>query len=230
MRALRLFGLLVLLGGFTAAQAQGAAIVKTLHRLGDGTAALPRTAAHHWRAAVIVTATTAALIAFADQPASARIDSPSLERWSNNWSNRGLVWVEPALILGLTSFEAKCLFCSATGHMALVTLSAEAYATASVQTLKLASGRERPYLAGDGDGGFNESGSSFPSGHATGAFTMASVFTHEFPHSTWAGWAAYGSAAGVSGLRFTAKRHFPSDLLAGATLGWLTGRCAVTCN
>lgn len=229
MRRLRLLGILVLLGGLTAAQAQGAVIGNTLHRLAGGTIALPRTVVHHWRATLIVAATTGALIAFADEPASRQIDSPSLQRWSNDWSNRGLIWVEPALILGLTSFEAKCLFCQPTGHMALVTLSAEAYAIASVQTLKLATGRERPYLAGDGDGGFNESGSSFPSGHATGAFTMASVFTHEFPDSSWAGWVAYGSAAGVSGLRFTAKRHFPSDLLAGATLGWLTGRCAVTC-
>ncbi|HEY7837725.1 MAG TPA: phosphatase PAP2 family protein [Terriglobales bacterium] len=226
--SLLLLGLVA--GLATGAQAQWAPVGVTLRRLAGGTAALPAAALHHWRATLLFAVSTGALIAWGDAPASGRIQSPSLERSSNTWSNRGLLYIEPAVVITATAIESRCLFCPAMGHMALVTLSAEAYATASVQTLKFAARRERPGTLDDADGGFNESGSSFPSGHAVGAFTMASVLAHQYPNSTWADWTAYTVAGGVTAARFTAKEHFPSDLLVGSMLGFFTGRCALQCR
>lgn len=36
-------------------------------------------------------------------------------------------------------------------------------------------------------------------------------------------WSAYGWATGVSLVRLARKRHFPSDTLVGATVGYITG-------
>lgn len=229
-RVLAFLLFLLVLSWTTAAQAQWPVVGATLARLADGTAAIPAAALHHWRASLAIAASTAALIALADAPASRQINSLPLQRSSQTWSNRGLLFIEPGVVIAATGIEARCLFCPPMLHMALITLSAEAYTTASVQVLKLAAGRERPFTPGDADGGFNESGSSFPSGHADGAFTMASVLAHAYPEATWADWTGYAVAGGVSAARFTAKQHFPSDLLAGAMLGFLTGRCALQCQ
>jgi membrane-associated phospholipid phosphatase len=36
-------------------------------------------------------------------------------------------------------------------------------------------------------------------------------------------WGAYALATGVSLSRYPAKKHFTSDILVGATLGYVTG-------
>ncbi len=42
-------------------------------------------------------------------------------------------------------------------------------------------------------------------------------------HNHWLKWSAYALATGVSLSRYPAKKHFPSDILMGATLGYVTG-------
>lgn len=210
-----------------AASSPWAIIGRTTGRLWLATRELPRAAITHWRVTVPAAAGTAALIAFGDRRLSDHVDSPSLERNSRNWSDRGLLYIEPAFVLTAAAVEDHCLFCPETGRFALVGLTAEAYNTAAVQAIKFASGRERPYMAGDGDGGFNEGGRSFPSGHAAGAFTMAALLAQHDPHATWFNRGAWLLAGGVSGLRFTAKEHFPSDILVGAALGTYLGTLSV---
>ncbi len=82
--------------------------------------------------------------------------------------------------------------------------------------------RQRPYQ-GNGHGNFFSGGSSFPSMHSTIAWSVASVWAHEYP-----GWlsqmAAYGMASAVTLTRVTAKQHFPSDVVIGSLLGWYFGR------
>jgi membrane-associated phospholipid phosphatase len=82
--------------------------------------------------------------------------------------------------------------------------------------------RQRPYL-GNKHGNFFAGGSSFPSEHSAIAWSVASVWAHEYP-----GWfsqmAAYALASTVTITRVTAKQHFPSDAIIGSALGWYFGR------
>jgi hypothetical protein len=87
--------------------------------------------------------------------------------------------------------------------------------------LKYAIGRARP-LTDNYRGRFGVGGDSFPSGHATLAWSMASVIAHEYPGPLTSLF-AYGLASAVSASRITAKQHFPSDVLVGSAIGWLEG-------
>jgi membrane-associated phospholipid phosphatase len=95
-------------------------------------------------------------------------------------------------------------------------------ATAVTYAFKEVTQRQRPYQD-DGNGHFFTGGSSFPSEHATIAWSIASVWAHEYP-----GWfsqaAAYGLASTISITRVTARQHFPSDVLIGSALGWYFAR------
>ncbi len=91
---------------------------------------------------------------------------------------------------------------------------------AAVEAIKYASGRERPYLD-NANGKFFKSGSSFPSEHSAAAWAIAGVVSHEYP-SPFMRFLSYGLAGLVSASRVNAKQHFPSDVLVGAAIGYLT--------
>ncbi|HEY8055408.1 MAG TPA: hypothetical protein VIE13_05805, partial [Terriglobales bacterium] len=92
-----------------AASSPWAIIGSTTGRLWHATRALPRAAITHWRVTVPAAAGTAALIAFGDRRLSDQVDSPSLERNSRNWSDRGLLYIEPAFVLTAAAVEDHCL-------------------------------------------------------------------------------------------------------------------------
>jgi membrane-associated phospholipid phosphatase len=62
------------------------------------------------------------------------------------------------------------------------------------------------------------SNSSFPSGHAAGAFTVATIFAdrYQFPSPVF-----YGGASIVALSRIYLGRHFPSDAVMGAIVGYI---------
>lgn len=95
-------------------------------------------------------------------------------------------------------------------------------ATAVAYAFKEITQRQRPNQ-GNGHGNFFGGGTSFPSEHAAIAWSVASVWAHEYP-----GWfsqtAAYGLASAVTITRVTAKQHFPSDAIIGSALGWYLAR------
>jgi Capsule assembly protein Wzi/PAP2 superfamily len=90
------------------------------------------------------------------------------------------------------------------------------------EALKYATRRERPYLD-NANGDFWHGGDSFPSEHATAAWSIAGVIAHEYP-GPLPTIAAYGLAAGISVARIEARQHFPSDVLVGSAIGWLVAQ------
>jgi membrane-associated phospholipid phosphatase len=66
---------------------------------------------------------------------------------------------------------------------------------------------------------------SFPSGHASFAFTGASVVGHYYGAA--GGIPAYALAVFIAGSRLPANKHYLSDVVAGSTLGFVVGRTVV---
>jgi len=63
--------------------------------------------------------------------------------------------------------------------------------------------------------------SSFPSGHATSAFTAATLLAGGPATPLW-----YGLAASVAASRVYTRMHHTSDIVAGAALGVALGTIA----
>jgi len=61
---------------------------------------------------------------------------------------------------------------------------------------------------------------SFPSGHATFAFTMATIVGHEYRELRIP---LYAAALAAAFSRVYLGRHYPSDVMAGAVIGTLAG-------
>jgi len=62
---------------------------------------------------------------------------------------------------------------------------------------------------------------SFPSGHATAAFTVATMQSHFHPEQAlfW-----YAGATVIAASRVSCGRHYVQDVVAGAALGYYTAR------
>src|SRR6185503_5135005 len=77
-----------------------------------------------------------------------------------------------------------------------------------VRGLKIASQRQRPPVD-DSSGEFFDGGSSFPSGHAVNAWSVATVIAQEYgQHRPLVQIGLYGAATAVSLSRFTGRNHF----------------------
>ncbi len=73
------------------------------------------------------------------------------------------------------------------------------------------------------------SDASFPSGHVTQAFAVASVIADHYD-SWWVKAVSYGTASIVGYARMEQNAHFASDVLAGALIGTFVGRSIVSFN
>ncbi len=109
-------------------------------------------------------------------------------------------------------------------------LGAEAIAHSQIVTvvLKSVTQRERPLdFDANRSGGlaFGKGGDSFPSGHASGSFALATVFAYEYGHEhRWVPYASFGLATVVAASRLSAQKHWASDVFVGGTVGFLIGR------
>jgi membrane-associated phospholipid phosphatase len=117
-------------------------------------------------------------------------------------------------------------------------LAGEAYADSAVVDLvmKAITRRKRPSDVPPG-GSFDDTffsggkspfkGSSFPSGHAAGVFSVATVVATRYQRKRWVPWVAYGFATVITFSRITSSAHFPSDAFLGSALGYVIARYEV---
>ncbi len=114
-----------------------------------------------------------------------------------------------------------------TGRMVVEGLLSSAIATYS---LRFITGRSRPFT-GDGPGRFGWFGTShahqsFPSGHTTAAFALSTVLAERIG-TTWSRIGFYSVATWTAVSRVKNDRHWGSDVVLGAAIGFSAGLAAV---
>jgi len=112
--------------------------------------------------------------------------------------------------LDLVGVKAKHNFRDRT----FVTIASHLFMSGSVRVVKIASGVKRP------DGNNRH---SFPSGHTATAFTGAHILFREYREvSPWIGISGYAVATTVGVMRILNRKHWVSDVVAGAGVGILS--------
>jgi len=136
-------------------------------------------------------------------------------------TNSLAIW---ALALGISRFAANRERWQMVSRSALFIFAGVAIPGIIAMTFKGLIGRARPYLhETEGPRGFDPFAfepvySSFPSGHTTTAFAMATVVTFVFPK---AGFVAFPLAILAGFSRSVLGAHYLADVIMGATLGTL---------
>lgn len=135
-------------------------------------------------------------------------------------------YILPAL--GLTWLGGYAFASPKTQDTALLSLKSFLLANGVTYSLKILTQRERPF-AGKGKGfftgsGFTEKDKSFPSGHTTVVWSLAPILAEQYKQVRWVPPTAYSIAVLTSLARIHNHRHWPSDVLAGAAIGYLTSQ------
>jgi membrane-associated phospholipid phosphatase len=188
---------------------------------------------HHWAPTIAITGITAGLIV-ADPHAMPYFQSHSGQLddlndvFDSSITSAEVIFV-PAALLG-AGYARHDPY-----QVSTALLAGEAYADSAVVDLaiKAVTRRKRPsdVLPGQsyGDTFFSGGsspfkGSSFPSGHAAGVFSVATVIASRYHNHRWVPWVTYGFATVISFSRVTTRSHFPSDVFLGAALGYTITR------
>jgi membrane-associated phospholipid phosphatase len=102
----------------------------------------------------------------------------------------------------------------------------------TVELIKVLVRRSRPYstVAGMRVVGDKAGGTSFPSGHTSQSFFMASLMSHYFHVGIWIAALLYVVALIVGITRMYVGMHYPRDVLGGAILGTAWGLFGVIIN
>ena len=101
-----------------------------------------------------------------------------------------------------------------------------------VEFIKIIFRRSRPYnkLKDIRVVGSRARGNSFPSGHTSQSFFLATLLIHHFHVNVFLWWTIYLIALLVGITRIYVGMHYPRDVLGGAALGTATGLLAVMVN
>jgi membrane-associated phospholipid phosphatase len=124
-----------------------------------------------------------------------------------------------------------------TGYLAACALT---HSLVAANAFKALSGRQRPSFADGVDGWWGPAGLvkrygagqagkyvSFPSGHTTNAFALATVIALQYRQRAWVPVLAYAVASAVGLSRMTSDLHWASDVFCGALLGQAIARLVV---
>lgn len=139
------------------------------------------------------------------------------------------------LALGAAGGYALAELAGAKREKAAALLSLESLLLTALTNngLKYAIGRKRPSKTDDrfDFSPFTDVNSSFPSGHTSHTFAVATVLSEIYGEDEpWVPWAAYGFASAVGLARVNNDRHWISDVLAGGALGYFIGKMVVRFN
>jgi undecaprenyl-diphosphatase len=143
---------------------------------------------------------------------------------AGDWLGQGwrLVSLSILLLALAWAFEKPALRLAA-----IQSLVAHGIAAMAANVLKHLVGRPRPKFAHSGDWQMAISWvsglDSFPSGHSTASFAVATVLAKRFP--AW-GPLCFSLAAYVALSRVLRGSHFPTDVVGGAVVGILSGSIA----
>lgn len=188
---------------------------------------------HHWVPVLAVSGITAGLI-FADPHIMPyfRSHEKNLDKVNDVFDpmiTTGEVISLPALLLA-AGYMRHDEYQVSTGLM-----GALAYGDSVVPNLvvKAITRRERPsdvptggsYTGTFFNGGKSPlKGSSFPSGHSTAAFSVATVVAYRYRNHRWVPLLAYGMASAIALSRIPTEAHFPSDVFLGSAMGYAVAR------
>jgi len=184
-----------------------------------------------------------AAVGFADEPAqkySVKLmrNKPTLRNISGYITKFGGAYETYTL----ASFAAYGLIFKNPKMITTTMLATQAYLTGAALegTIKFISGRTRPtYYAANVEaeprflGPFSKIGrdskgkrrfSSFPSGHTTVAFAAATVFAKEYGDKAYVPFIAYSAATLIGLSRITENKHWATDVLTGAVIGYMAGK------
>jgi membrane-associated phospholipid phosphatase len=148
------------------------------------------------------------------------------------WLDR-LMWLTTQLGNLLAAFlAATLLFILDYRRMAFEVVFGTLTLWLLVETIKALADRERPFhtLEKTRVIGWKEIGHSFPSGHTTQIFFLATLFIHRFQLGLGIAISLYAIAAVVGFTRIYVGAHYPRDVVAGVVLGSVWGILAMVIN
>jgi membrane-associated phospholipid phosphatase len=148
-------------------------------------------------------------------------------------------------VYAIAGFYAYGLISKSEKQKTTTALATQAYIAASVISTigKYVAGEQRPYFT---DPNRNKNGpifhgpfyafqkgadlynySSFPSGHTTAAFAAATVYAMEYRDKPIIPIISYSAATLIGLSRLTENKHWATDVLVGAILGYFSGKQVV---
>jgi membrane-associated phospholipid phosphatase len=171
--------------------------------------------------ALPLAAATAGLIASDSETSRWLPNTDDQVKWSKRFSQFGGAYTlgfqtAGMLIGGKVTHKPDYVRIGRNSLEALVNAIIASYA------LKGITQRERPNK-GDGEGRFWEGGQSFPSGHAMNSWAVAVAVARTPRCPKWMVVTSYVMATAISMSRWSAHKHFLSDILVGSVGGALIG-------
>lgn len=168
---------------------------------------------------------TLSLIWSAGQRLDARVFTLFNMRGYPKWLDR-LMWLGTQLGNMLTAFLAAfAFFLLGYRDLAIETVLGTLTLWLLVETIKGLAKRDRPFRSLNQTRviGRQEKGDSFPSGHTTQIFFLATLFIHHFQPGIAGMAALYALATLVGFTRIYVGAHYPRDVIAGVVLGLVWG-------
>ncbi len=163
----------------------------------------------------------AGLIATDSRTATWLSNTPDQIQWSQRFSNFGGIYTL-GFITGGMLIGGKIV--DKPHYVQIGRNSAEALVNAVITNyaIKAVTQRERPNQ-GEGKGRFWAGGQSFPSGHSMNSWAVAFAVARTPKCPKWLAITSYAMATGISISRYTAHKHFLSDILVGGVFGGYIG-------